>query len=100
MALRVTDHALLRWLERVYGLDLDALRERIVEVPGMHDAVRLGATRVPVDGLVYCFEGNSLVTICPRVGRFTPNEHRSEQKRRKRDKVFREGRRAAERANA
>lgn len=65
MAIRVSDHAVVRWLERVYGLDMDELRARIADVPGLSTAVKLGATRVPVDGLVYCFEENTLVTISP-----------------------------------
>lgn len=56
--LRVSDHALLRWLERVEGYDLDALRRRLsaaAEAGGRvgADVVTLGAGKlVLVEGVV------------------------------------------------
>lgn len=53
----VSDHALLRWLERVEGVDIDALRRRIAK------AVRRGvderAEGVRVDGVTFKVQYNT-----------------------------------------
>lgn len=46
---RVSDHALLRYLERVMGFDLDQLREKILS-NGTKEAIEAGALRVSKDG--------------------------------------------------
>lgn len=47
----VSDHAVLRYLERVEGVDLDALRRQIART--VDQAARQGATGVVVDGFCY-----------------------------------------------
>lgn len=59
----VSDHALLRYLERVRGLDLDAVRAEIVGI--VHQAAAVGATRVSVNGFTYMLEGRRVVTVTP-----------------------------------
>ncbi|MCW5697312.1 MAG: hypothetical protein KIS96_11355 [Bauldia sp.] len=54
-ALRVSDHALVRWLERVYGLNVDKLRECILDAPGLRAAVEGGARSVTLEGVEYIF---------------------------------------------
>jgi hypothetical protein len=59
----ITDHALVRWLERKHGLDTDRLRDGIVT-----DALReaLEANRWHDDGeLTYVINDNVVVTIFP-----------------------------------
>lgn len=61
--LSVTDHAVLRYLERVNGLDLDKIRTAIREV--VEPAARIGASKFTKDGLVYTLrhhEGTTAVT--------------------------------------
>ena len=47
----VTDHALLRYLERVQGVDIDALRRELGTRVGR--IARPGATGVQIDGMSY-----------------------------------------------
>lgn len=60
----VTDHALLRWLERVEGLDLDALRARIAA----HAAVgeKFGAKSVVVGAGKLVLERGVVITVLRR----------------------------------
>ena len=64
-SLHVTDHAIVRYLERVMGLDVEALRREI----GRKAQLALehpGATGVVVEGFAYRLVENRVVTIAPR----------------------------------
>ena len=63
----VTDHALVRWLERVYELDVDALRERIL-TDKVKTALKTGAHRAIIDGLEYGFSDGRITTIRRVIG--------------------------------
>jgi hypothetical protein len=65
MQIGITDHAVLRWLERVFELDMEAVRDRIWEVPGLREAAMLGATSFSHGGFVYRMDGGRIVTIEP-----------------------------------
>lgn len=57
----VTDHALLRHLERVLGVDVEALRQ---EVGRSIDKVMIeGACGVVIEGFDYRIEGTTVVTV-------------------------------------
>lgn len=60
-AILVTDHAVVRWLERCNGLDLEGVRAQIAAEARPH----VGAKgRVPLgDGLVMLIDGHTVVTI-------------------------------------
>lgn len=63
MRIEVTDHALLRYIERAHGISLDPLRkeiERIVREPAL-----AGASTVTVNGFTYCLvqHGSNRVTV-------------------------------------
>ncbi len=45
--IRVTDHAVLRWLERAHDVDIDLLRDYLSDV--VENGASLGATAVQVD---------------------------------------------------
>lgn len=49
--LRVTDHAVLRWLERVEGVDVVAIRRRIAKA--VRRGVDHGAAGVVLDGVTF-----------------------------------------------
>lgn len=58
----VTDHAVLRYLERAQGVDIEAVRTEIgraVDVALDHD----GATGVIVGGLTYKLQGLRVTTV-------------------------------------
>lgn len=63
----VTDHALLRFLERAGGLDVEGVRRAIADGLGRaHGAARaIGAENflIKVDGLVFVLRGEKLVTV-------------------------------------
>jgi hypothetical protein len=62
--IEVTDHALLRYMERVQGIDLTAIREEIAT-----DLLPLwmpGVKVVKRAGLRYVFQDNRLLTVAPR----------------------------------
>lgn len=58
---RVSDHALVRYLERTQGLDLDAVRREIGE--RVRRGAEIGATGVLIDGYCYVIEANVVVTV-------------------------------------
>lgn len=74
----VTDHGLLRWLERVQGIDIEGLRT--ILAAEVRDAVRSGARSMHKDGFIYHFLNGALVTVHV--------EQRTTRKRRPKD--FRE----------
>lgn len=57
----ITDHALVRYLERAMGLNLDTARWRIQHA--VREAAEAGASSVRVDGLTYVLQGGRVVTI-------------------------------------
>lgn len=56
----VTDHAVLRYLERVKGIDIDAVRNELGQV--VDTAVRMGAGAAVVDGIKYVLNERTIVT--------------------------------------
>lgn len=70
----VTDHALVRFLERVGGVDVEALRSAIGR--SLDEAARLGAAAAVIDGFRYVLrddpdDGLRVVTVEP-FGQATP----------------------------
>lgn len=73
----ITDHAVVRYLERVKGIDVEAVRSEIAEIVGR--GVQLGAQSVLLDGMRYRLEGNYVVTVVeekvgPALPRMKPEE--------------------------
>lgn len=52
---RVSDHAVVRWLERVKGVDIEAFRAEIVAT--VQAAVDAGAKQISVGGVTYVLDG-------------------------------------------
>ena len=61
----VSDHAVVRYLERVQGFDIDAVREAIV-TPEVEKAIELGATKVRSNGVEYRIKCGMIATIIER----------------------------------
>ncbi|VVB44502.1 protein of unknown function [Beijerinckiaceae bacterium RH AL1] len=63
----VSDHAVVRYLERVLRVDVDALR---CEVLGLVEGgLERGAASVRRDGRSYVVDGGRIVTVLPKGGR-------------------------------
>ena len=58
----VSSHALLRYVERVLGINVKAL-ERTLLSQEVKDAIRAGATRVTVAGISFVVKDNVIVTV-------------------------------------
>lgn len=79
---RVTDHAVLRYLERCKGIDVEGVRRELGHK--VEDAVRKGATGLISEGYVFRLSpGGSLVTVyrqhSPDPRRSNSRKRRSEQ---------------------
>lgn len=62
----ITDHALLRYIERAHGVDVEALRKLVADIPQLRAAVAIKARSVSVDGLTYRLsEDGRVVTVQP-----------------------------------
>jgi hypothetical protein len=57
----VTDHALLRFMERALGIDVEALRSRIL-TPAVREAIRGRASAVEVEGVTFVVCDAAIVT--------------------------------------
>lgn len=65
--LQVSDHAVVRWIERVYGVDIDRLRARILsdirKGAAAAEHLRAESFTVRVDGNKYVVKRGVIVTI-------------------------------------
>jgi hypothetical protein len=57
----VSNHAILRFLERVHGVDVESVRKRIL-TPLVIEAVKAGATRITVEGVRFIIKNGVIVT--------------------------------------
>lgn len=57
----VTDHAVLRYLERAKGIDIDAIRVELGHI--VDKAIEMGAGAAVVDGVKYCLNDKTIVTV-------------------------------------
>lgn len=62
-AVQVTDHAVLRYLERAMGLNIEVVREHILGI--CVSAASFGAVAVRSEGLKFVIDGNRIVTVEP-----------------------------------
>lgn len=61
-AVRVSDHAVLRYIERVYEVDVDRIRQSMLS-PMVEAALKAGATKVTIGGIGFkCCDG-TVVTV-------------------------------------
>lgn len=62
---RVTDHALIRWLERVEGMPMERMRMAILTRPAVLQALALGATslQLPDVGARLILDDRRVVTV-------------------------------------
>ena len=76
--IRVTDHAVLRYMERVMGLNVEMVRRHISDVCTAPASV--GAVCVRAEGYRFEIAHNAVVTVAP--DRITPNKTVQERNQR------------------
>lgn len=59
--IQISDHALLRYLERACGMEIEAMREELAGI--LSQVVRPGRRSVVRDGLRFIFRGDTLATV-------------------------------------
>ena len=62
-AVPVTDHCVIRYMERVMGLDIEGVRHKIAD--DLAPAVRMGAVGLTKDGFNYRISNGAVVTVMP-----------------------------------
>lgn len=63
MKLHVSDHAILRFIERSYGVSTEDVRS---EIEGkVSAAVAMGAVSATIEGITYILKDNTVVTALP-----------------------------------
>lgn len=60
---RVSDHALLRYMERVQGVDLERMHRRIGKL--VETGIEEGADGVVIGGFSYKLKGKTVTTVIP-----------------------------------
>lgn len=64
--LRISDHAVLRYMERAMGLNVEIVRQHIVSICAGPAAI--GAVCVRTEGLKFQIVNNAVTTIVPDTG--------------------------------
>jgi hypothetical protein len=77
---RVSEHALLRYLERVYGLDVEALRREIL-TPEICGQIAAGAVTVTIRGHKAPVEYGCTRTVLPLSARIKTKNHKARHTR-------------------
>lgn len=72
---RVTDHAVLRYLQRAKGYDIERVREEIARQCA--PALAAGAASLVAEGVKFEFAGGAVVTVVPNTG--LPNRTHEER---------------------
>ncbi len=58
----VSDHAVLRYLERKFNLDIESIRDEIL-TPTIRDAIKCGVTAVKVGGMSFRVANKTITTV-------------------------------------
>lgn len=58
---KISDHALVRWLERIEGQDMEGARAKILLAIG--DRLETGATRIRYNGITFRADKGVLITV-------------------------------------
>ena len=67
----ISDHALVRYIERVLGMDVNAMKEFMM-CDLLENAIKLKAKQLTINGFVYVINDGIVATI------FNPNDEVSE----------------------
>lgn len=61
---KITDHAVVRYMERKYGADFDIVRQEIW-TPDLQTSVRKGKKQHIEDGIIFIIKEGKIVTCVP-----------------------------------
>lgn len=61
MKIDISDHALIRWLERVHDIDMEFFRDRIRDE--IAPAIAMGASSVKMGGMKFAIANGVLTTV-------------------------------------
>ncbi|MBZ9706103.1 hypothetical protein LB543_05135 [Mesorhizobium sp. ESP7-2] len=64
MTVKITDHALVRWLERAHGIDMEDFRRKLAVLAAPYAALKVA--HVEIGGVWFVFNGEILVTVTPQ----------------------------------
>ncbi len=70
---RVTDHAVLRYMERAMGLNVEGVREHIANLCAAPAALGATALRLAAEGVKFEINNNAVVTVVPDTGNTVSN---------------------------
>ncbi len=70
--IEVSDHALVRWLERRHGIDMEGFRQQLAAE--VRHVAGSGAYSLKTDACTFVFRGDTLVTVLEP--RFDPDRRR------------------------
>lgn len=59
---KVSDHALMRYLERIIGIDIDSIRKGIL-TPEVVSSIKSGAKKIRSNGFVFLIKDGTIATI-------------------------------------
>lgn len=62
LVITITDHALMRYMERVKGMDFEPMRDELRAII----APAIGARSLRKDGMEYLLDGHKLITVQPK----------------------------------
>lgn len=58
---KVSDHAVVRWLERAHEVDIEGLREEIARL--VEPAVKVGAASITIGNVTFALSGSNVCTV-------------------------------------
>lgn len=59
----ITDHAVLRYIERVFEIDIESMRRQLLDTPGLRGAILAGAKHFATGGVVFSIRDSVVVTV-------------------------------------
>lgn len=71
MAIIVSDHAVVRYLERKYGIQVELIRREIAALPGLAPALKAGATRISLNGMTFIMRDDTVITCSAATSPFS-----------------------------
>lgn len=92
--IRISDHAVLRYLERHYNLDIEKIKNEILPEK-IRKLVEAGAIRFTVNGISFRMDGETVVTgVKPSTARLKKHKrHYSNKKEKDKGPYYKKGKR-------